>query len=169
MAGYPGGGIRTFNDLAERCIPVDECLIWNNHCCARTGVPKTWYPVLGRVMTTAAVACHLKHGSLPPAGYRYVAICGNTKCMAHRALKTLSEIATGARSPLHTAKIGRANREKDGKLTNEMAAEIRVSDEAGRSLAAKYGVSEATISAIRRGKRYQSLGVQGNSIFNLGG
>jgi hypothetical protein len=169
MAGYPGGGIRTFNDLAERCIPIDGCLIWNNHCCVRTGVPKTWYPVLGRVMTAAAVAYHLKHGDRPPTGYRYVSVCGNIKCMAHRELKTLSEITAGAHTPIQIAKLTRANRERTAKLTSEMAAEIRISDETGRALAAKYGVSEQTISSIRKGKRYRPIGIPNSSIFNLGG
>lgn len=40
------------------------------------------------------------------------------------------------------------------KLTNEQADTIRASSDSGVSLAAKYGVSEPVVSAIRHGRKY---------------
>lgn len=49
-----------------------------------------------------------------------------------------------------------ANRNRRTKLTDEEVAAIRNSNDSGVSLAARYGVSEAMISRIRRGSRRQA-------------
>jgi len=169
MPGYPGGGIRTFEQLADRCIRTDNgCLIWRgakNNC----GTPQAWYPTLGRVLTVSSIAYHLMHGKRPPSNLRYVAICGEPNCMVHRKLKTVSEILTGTRTAVHTAKLNRINREMRAKLTQEAVIEIRASEEKGRALAKKYGVSETTISRVRLGTGWKSIAIPGSSIFNLGG
>lgn len=44
------------------------------------------------------------------------------------------------------------------KLTDEQALEIRASDEKGRVLAARYGISEAQVSKVRLGKTFKGIG-----------
>lgn len=53
-----------------------------------------------------------------------------------------------------------------GKLTLELATEIRTLDGNQHQIAAQYGISQATVSAIKRGKTWQSYG--GNPFAGLG-
>jgi hypothetical protein len=60
-------------------------------------------------------------------------------------------------NPDHLEPVTRAENVRRGaraKLSCEQAAKIRASLEAGTVLAAKFGVTPATISAIRRGKTW---------------
>ena len=53
-----------------------------------------------------------------------------------------------------------------GKLTLELATEIRMTDGNQHHIAAQFGVSQATVSAIKRGKTWRSYG--GNPFAGLG-
>ncbi len=51
----------------------------------------------------------------------------------------------------------RGERNGGAKLKNEDASSIRASSLTGKELASKYGVSEATISRIKKGRRYATV------------
>jgi hypothetical protein len=106
----------------------------------------------------------LTHGVLPPRqpiGCR----CGDKLCVHpdHLFLSTPSKIAKLAakrgawKGQARAMKISIAKRTA-GKLDADKAAEIRMSDESGPVLAARYGVDKSLINNIKRGNVWKDYG-----------
>lgn len=97
-----------------------------------------------------------------PAGLLVLHECDNRACVnpAHLFLGTHQEnsvdmVAKGRqRRPRSTA----GEMHGEAKLTDAAVREIRTSTATGRSLAAKFGVSESAVSLVRRGKAWTHLG-----------
>lgn len=72
--------------------------------------------------------------------------------MTMRAITKIEGAAGKMSGPIRSAKIAAAKRAgRQAKVTQEQVREIRASDEPGTVLAARHGVSEATISKYRLG------------------
>lgn len=88
--------------------------------------------------------------------------CGERRCVNpdHLVASSMAEIgkAAGARGAFsgmaRSAKIAAARREK-AKLTIDHARVIRVSDESGPVLAARYNVNRSVINGIKNGTRWK--------------
>lgn len=92
-----------------------------------------------------------------PKGLCVLHRCDNRPCLNpdHLFLGTKRENSRDMSEKGRTGVTDRAG-EKHGesKLTDVAVREIRSSKEKGRSLAAKFGVSESAVSLVRRGKSW---------------
>lgn len=133
------------------------CWIWKGAMQAQTksAVPfMQWRGKVGAVRRHVAVEMGLKLG-----GKVATHSCGNPLCVNpdHIRVVTRSQFqrelakrTTHQASPARLAKIAEAKRSK-AKLNEQAVAEIRQANEPQQVLAQRYGVSQATISEIKRG------------------
>lgn len=164
-------GIKTFDDLAQRCEidPITECWVWQG--AQKDGVPFVRcravapYPIgLGRLVG------FLKTGDAEATGKGgagWVAICGNKMCgnPDHRKRKPKNAERRGRPvNPIVRARITRAVRAKSA-LTDEMVQQIRDSDLSRAELAEKFGISRNYVNAILRGDRRAPMVAHGSSVF----
>jgi len=84
--------------------------------------------------------------------------CTNPSCVNPNHITTatysqlrLRDAKNRPRDALWRANISKTVRANRGKLTDQMIAEIRIADAPQRQIAARYGIAQATVSAIRRG------------------
>lgn len=155
-----------------RAVEDGDCLRWTGACIS--GHPAMAHGTSRGVMVRR-VLWEKKHGPIPP-GKILRCTCSTPRCieLQHCELSTYQKVAQqlgaiGVMSgPVRSANIARAHRERHPKtrLTQQQAREIFDSDELGKVLAARYGVSEAHISRIRLGKVRREYG--GNVWQGLG-
>jgi len=176
MAGTKGqylGGIRTLADLKARCHVDDVTGCWNfRGSCSKSGQPMIWFAPLEKRVTPGVILYWLKTGERCSNQHVYFRTCESATCCnpAHRKAGTRRDqmIHLGyVPTPETRAKIARAFRARSP-LTDESAEAIFQSADSQRVLAERYGVSQALVSQIRRGKVRRPQ-VRGSSIFNLGG
>lgn len=108
----------------------------------------------GRVRKAHQVAFILAYGREPSGLVRHT--CDNPPCVNPAQLLegTSAENMADARN---RGRIPRGVQRPNGKGTPSTAEEIRSSDESGRSIAARLGLSEDLVSEIRSGKRHYDL------------
>lgn len=172
--GQRNGGVRTLEDLEERCrVDEDtECWHWlgakNSH---QTGM--VYLPELRSTKTVVSAALILS-GRKPGRGQIGFITCGSPDCCnpAHVKRGTRAEwgafIAAAKRfhgSPKRVAAHAALCRKRRS-LTDEQAREIRMSEEPGVVLAQRYGVSPKIISRVRRGENYRDQLAANASVFN---
>lgn len=165
--------------LLDNCEPVGECVEWQGPTLkGKTPlvyVPKGYVlPEWGQYRQSARVVIWtLFHGERPPVGTVLRPSCRNDCCVAiehmtaiTRARHTAEQARRGEFStPKRAAAAMRRARARDTKLTMEIAREIRASAEAPKVLAPRYGVSTATITAVRRGTLWPEA-ANGASVFS---
>lgn len=107
-----------------------------------------------------------------PAGRLITVNCGNPKCLNpdHLTLTTKADAARkGNANPAtrikRAASSARSNQLRFGKITMEIAREIRNSDKTGTEWAAELGCSVSLVSLVRRNKSWVE---QGNPFAQLG-
>lgn len=84
--------------------------------------------------------------------------CGNWACVeyTHMVMANRADPAIGRKkTTLHAMRIAQGLRALKGKLTMDIAREIRASPEPAAKLASHYGVSKETINMIRRGETWK--------------
>ncbi len=147
----------TFNTIEKilaRCDEDADCMIWrgaSNPCS---------HPKIGRASARRAV-WRLAHGDIPKK--RLITVtCENSMCLnpEHLALTTKSAVIRKVLSRLDvkvrkTASSRRSTRASLGKITMEIARDIRASDKLGRDWARELGVSESLVSLVKRGKTWK--------------
>lgn len=147
----------TFNSIEKilaRCDEDADCMIWRG-CRGRTNQPKTGNGSVRRI------AWKLVHGEIPEK--RLVTVtCGHPMCLnpEHLALtnkakvirKNLSRLDVKVRQAASSRKAVRAS---VGKITMDIARDIRASDRLGRDWARELGVSESLVSCVKRGKTWK--------------
>ncbi|RZL40157.1 MAG: hypothetical protein EOP35_01745 [Rubrivivax sp.] len=171
--------VQWHRNLLDWCEPVGDCVEWQGPTLkAKTPlvyVPKGFVlPQWGQYRQSARVVLWaLFHGAPPPAGSVLRVSCCNDKCVAIEHMFVM----TRAKAPVEQAKRGelstpkrkaaaiRRARSRETKLSVEKAREIRSSCESSTVLAPRYGVSKATINAVRRGKAWPEA-ANGASVFN---
>lgn len=142
-----------------------ECLEWHgptmNGKTPVVYVPRGYVlPEWGQYRQSARVVLWaLAHGERPPLGHVLRTCCGNDWCVRVEHMRPISranapkeqarrgEFSTPTSS---AAAIARA-RSRRTKLSVESAREIRESAQTSAELAARFGVSKATVTAVRRG------------------
>lgn len=166
------------SSLLDLCVPVGDCVEWQGPTLkAKTPlvyVPKGYVlPEWGQYRQSARVVLWvLFHGSKPPAGSVIRPRCCNDRCVAIEHMVTMPRTAQSVEqarrrefdTPKRAAAAMRRARSRDTKLSIEIAREIRSSSEAPKVLAPRYGVSTATITAIRRGVLWPEA-ANGASVF----
>lgn len=140
--------------IEARADEVGECLIW------RGSVSGEGYPTMkcgGACRLVRRVMMEAQNIELAPR-QPVITTCGEKLCISRKhlrkstvALAAKAAAARGAFSrPDRRAKIA-AGKRKIGKLTMEIAREIRLSADTGPVLAARYGVNRSLINRIKKG------------------
>lgn len=142
--------------VAKRVVDDAGCLRW-------TGYVYNGHPggtLNGRKFLVRRAVYEAAHGAIP-RGLIVRCICETPLCVADDCLKltTYKAVAKvcGAQGlmsgPVRSARIAEVKRAgKQAKITQEDARAIRASDETGVVLAARYRLSQATISKIQLGQ-----------------
>ncbi len=132
----------------------DGCLLWQGYT-DKDGYGTFWDGE--RARRAHRVAWEQKHGAIPE-GMSVLHRCDNPPCcnedhlfLGTQALNMHDKIAKGRADP----RAGALNH--NAKLTAEQAAMIRESKLPGKELATLLGVSPATISMVRNGRRWNNV------------
>ena len=140
---------------------IGDCMIWRGAKNTTGG-----YPIMktdSKNELVRRLAFTLNGGKLKPR-QPVAMLCGEKCCVnpAHMKASTTKEIAQMAAkrgafiNPTRGAKIAQKRRVSEtAKLTIEAAREIRMSQEAGPVLAARYGVNKTVINGIKAGTRWK--------------
>jgi hypothetical protein len=151
---------RTLPDLLQhRNISPSGCWLWTRYI-GQHGYGVTYHD--GRATLVHRLAYSLAIGPIPD-GLCVLHRCDVQPCFnpEHLFLGTLIDnnadmVAKGRHNTAGLA-LGReyyGERHGAAKLTERQVREIKMSDEQGRLLAARYGVAEQTICNIRKGRRW---------------
>jgi hypothetical protein len=165
--------LKLLQRIKSRCIECGDCHEWQGS--ATKSPTGTMYPsvrVNGKAKMVRRIVYEATHGSIR-AKHAIRTTCGNDLCVngAHLATNTTSQIATiAARAGkfsgfARSAKIANSKRARDAKLTQEIATEIRFSEETGPVLAARYGVNRSLVVRIKAGKAWRDYS---NPFMGLG-
>ena len=158
--------------IRARCVEDGDCLRWQG--AAVGGRHPSMPHGTKRGALVRRLVWEATHGPIPP-GKIIRCTCGTPLCVAveHLKLTTFAKLgkelgAVGLMSgPIRSANIAAAKRAgSQAKLSQEAVRAIRESGERGTVLAARYRISEATVSKIRKhqvrrefaGNPWQGLG-----------
>jgi hypothetical protein len=143
--------------IAARTLDCGGCLRWTGTVC--NGHPAGSWDGKRCILIRREV-WQQAHGPIPP-GKIIRCTCETPLCveLGHLTLSTYRKVALemsrqGLMSgPVRSARIAAAKRAgKQARITQDEARAIRASEDTGKVLAARYGVSEATVSKIKLGK-----------------
>lgn len=135
----------------------DECWEWQGH------LNMNGYGHIGvsyGKMRGAHRASYEIHNGAIPKGKIVRHQCDNPRCVnpSHLTLGTqkdnVADMISRGRGNWRSLK---GEKSPTAVLTAEQAREIKFSDEMGTALAARFGISQSTISAIRRGRLWKHL------------
>lgn len=171
------GGVRSVEDLLLRSVVEEEtgCWLWSQSK-TKAGAAKVcvWNHEKGR--TTMAVgrrvALELQRGKPLPKGHMTWAKkhCPNAHCVNPDHARSGNRKAYGEWQSKSGLLSGRrrsiASRRSRAVLDMQKAREIRYSDERREDLAARYGVSLATVQAIKSGRLWKEHAAN-SSVFNF--
>ncbi len=140
-----------------RCKEIGECWEWATPL---TSEATRRYPSMrlnGKVINPRRVAYEFYRGRLLKPEEKLTPICDNPYCLnpEHMKVQSLTQALQragrlGKLSAVSAKKLAVARQR--AKLDLQAAREIRLSDESGPVLAARYGVDKSMISAVRLGK-----------------
>ncbi|AVS68148.1 hypothetical protein C8245_23010 [Paracidovorax avenae] len=138
--------------IFNRCIETDAgCLEWQGHVEPERGPmfrpSSEMHPVSARRIVWSGIK------GKRIAKYRSIKLaCGNEACLRVEHMKSQPRLTAKRGKPisnLHRAHIAEGRRKSRAKLDLEAARAIRASTETVAKASKRWGVSEATISAIR--------------------
>ena len=153
-----------FDFIKDRCVIEGDCWNWQGalQSCGSTPTMHLRNPVTGKrqVMSVRRAALLEKHKDSPHVlkGKLATYSCGNAACVnpehthavGRRTLqKRLVQELGYLQNPLRTQKLSKIMRDKSP-LTPELVAQIRADDAPQKQIAARFGVSQAAISKIKR-------------------
>lgn len=147
------------DQINARCVDVGDCWEWQGamQACGSTPVVRINQKTIGvrRLL--------LQHLGVNVRGKVCTYKCGNPLCVNPEHLEAISRKKLSLRlvketrytaSVLRKSKIAEQARRR-AKLTSELACEIKQADGTQRSIALRFGVSQATVSCIKRGKTWK--------------
>lgn len=150
--------IHTLESLMALTTEEGECRLWNKYL--GNGVPMVYHD--GRFIQVRKLILTLQGIDV---WARYTASrCNNPLCVEpshiiqrspkQQHLHMAKQVSLSPSNPARIAKITKARRAAVGKITQEQAIEIRLSDESGPVLAERFGVTRTMISRIKRGESW---------------
>jgi predicted XRE-type DNA-binding protein len=147
------------DQINARCVEVGDCWEWQGamQACGSTPVVRINQKTIGvrRLL--------LQHLGVNVRGKVCTYKCGNPLCVNPEHLEAIGRKKLSRRlvketnytaGVLRKAKLADKARAR-GKLTAEIAQEIKQAEGTQREIAARYGVSQATVSAIKRGETWK--------------
>ena len=162
-------GIRSLDDLRDRCRVDADTGCWNWSMAISENAPRVWAwnPDTGRcqAMRGTTAAWRIAGKPIPPKCIVY-RTCSSIPCCNPEHMRCGTKVEAGAffaasgrlkGDPVARANRGRVGREHRGKLTRSDRAMIDESSETNVALAAVIGVAHTTVSAYRRGKTWRPL------------
>lgn len=166
------GGIRTIDDIKQRCRIDEETGCWHYGKATRSHhAPGVRLAALGHEMVSLGVAIgFLRTGARPAKGVHWHVTCSTKQCANpdHRkpgTKKSQMRHAAYKPDPLTLARIASAKRARSH-LTEDDVASIRASSDTLMVLAARYGVSASHISRIRLGQSWRKTAAPAASVFS---
>jgi len=156
--GQHRGGVRTLDDMKDRCEEVGECWEWQRHINS-ANVPQINY--MGQPQPARRLAWELANGPVP-SGKSIKYTCGNFRCInpAHSKPMLPADILLanreGANEALRRARIAATKRRQMGVAPAVVAAVKSDSTTLARILAQDLGVSESLVYKLRKQARAMS-------------
>ena len=170
--GAAGTGIRTIEDLKDRCWIDDETGCWHYKGGAKaSGAPSIWIPAIDSASTLSQALCVLTKGRRLKDGEHFRPTCKTKYCAnpEHNKSGTLSAMRMSQnikRTPIYKAKMMDTLRKKSI-ISDEQIAELMVSNEASKDAAMRLGISQSYVNKLRRGSRRKPyMAAPGASVFN---
>jgi hypothetical protein len=144
----------TLNWLHERVKDEDGCLVWQK-CISGNGVPQGY--IGGKVVTVRRFLWNESHEEPCPANMQVRPKCNNPLCVkpSHLRAYPKNEFHKGKAHALPWRNAYAQTARANSRFSDELINEIRDSQEPGRVLAERHGMSETYVSRIRRGKARQ--------------
>lgn len=173
--GCDMGGLRTIEDLRDRCMVDEDSGCWHWRGCIHQGRPLVWFRLNGKKYRTRGrrAAVLLSGRTIKPGHETYATDnCWSDDCVNPAHCRTGSRekmfawmVATGRSRSI--VKIAKATMRclARRKLTMAQAEAVRTSDEPARDLARRYGMNVTNIYKIRRGASYKPA-LRGASVFS---
>lgn len=168
----PPRTIHTLESLQARTIEEGDCWLWQGYI--QNGTPQVMYYRKDKkgMYSVRRLLRELQNGRTMPDG-QYGNTCGNPQCVSpdHTLWKNtkthMRDMASRrTHSPMDNLKKRQVRIDRGlTKLSMEKAQEIRLSDESGKVLAAKYGVHESLIKRIRTGRVWKVLSGPWHGLF----
>lgn len=148
----------TIQEIKDRTDEVGECWIWKQG--TTNGYPQLKVP--GRTCKLVRRLVVELDGRPAEVRQPVITTCGDPMCVnpAHLRQSSTSEVgkrtaaAGGWKGKARGSKIA-AKKRATGKLTMEIAREIRMSVESGPVLSARYGVDKSLVNRIKRGHAWK--------------
>ena len=149
----------TLDQIKDRCRQCGDCWEWIGHAGSSGNHPQA--KIDGKVRLVRRYAYELSGREIRP-DRKLSCSCENKKCINPQHMLALTESQKGKRAaargafsnPARGKKIADGRR-KTGKLTMEQAMEIRMSEESGPTLAARFGINRSLVGCIKRGERWK--------------
>lgn len=150
--------IHTIESLMAWTTEEGDCRLWDKYLC--NGSPMVYHD--GRLIQVRKLMLMLAGTHV--WGKYIPAKCNNPRCveMDHITQRTAKQqhvhmakkVSTSPSNQSRIIKITKARREQVGKITQEQAIEIRMSDESGPVLADRFGITRAMVNRIKRGQSW---------------
>lgn len=154
----------TIESLKARTVEEGDCWLWQGY--KANGTPQVSHPRPGftsKMYSVRRLMRDLVTGKPTPDGH-YVTRCDNSDCVnpqhvlfrsdeQHMKIigRTTGNLTRSMKLRKFRISIGHA------KLSEQIAQEIRLSNESGPALAQRYGVDKSLISKVRRGTAWRVL------------
>jgi hypothetical protein len=157
----------TINSLKSRTVEEGDCWIWQGY--KANGTPQVSHPRPGfssKMYSVRRLMRDLVTGKPTPDGH-YVTRCNDAACVnpehvlfrpddqhmkrIGRTVSTSANITRSMKLRKYRIRIGHA------KLSEQIAQEIRLSNESCATLGERYGVDKSLISKVRRGTAWRVL------------
>ena len=156
--------MKTLAEVKAMCEVDGKHWIWGG--ALERGAPRIWAPDYTRgngecsTQHGRRAVWHIKHQKAVPEGMTVYISCGVPLCVSPHCLETgtkaewgksMSESGRMKRGPASRARYRIAAR-KFSRLSETMVLEIISSNDTGRLLAQKHGISEQLVSKVRKGR-----------------
>ena len=167
------GGIRSLNDLMERCFVDPDTGCWHWRLAKDKGEPRVWLPEFRQVFTGRKAAVILS-GRQIGKGQLAWGTCRSRDCVFPQHIRVGTRAEMGAwqakRGVLKhnpkTSAAAAANARKASKLSPDAVRAIRASNLPQKELAEMYGVHFSTISKVVLDRSWADAAAPNTSVFS---